>query len=46
MASDYDRHRYGHRASGTGYLRPRPPEHRREETHRDCPVYAGKRPQT
>ena len=46
IASDNDRHRHGHGAGRTGYLRPRPPEHRREETHRDSPVYPGQRPKT
>ena len=45
MGGDDNRHRDGHRAGGTGYLRPRAPEYRGEETDGDRTVYAGDRPQ-
>ena len=46
MGGDHDRHRHGHGTGGAGYLRPRSPEHRCKETHRNRAVEAGNRAET
>ena len=44
VAGDDDRHGDGHGSGGSGYLRPRAAEHRREEADRDRAVKARGRP--